>query len=417
MGLLTQTEMRATPRNGVMGLLSDALMFGKRIANKVTVPDAVPLIGGQGMGDMLVGNAPSEINEWSYGNAPMRINPLAGKTASYVPETKPGRAGGLLDALALAQVPGGKGAMAASVGLLDGGAMNHAATVFHGSPHKFDKFDSSKIGTGEGAQAYGHGLYLAESPDVARSYKTALEGKIATLDMRDLQQHDAGEAAINAAKSMFDMGYSDDAVAGVLQQAYKSLQPKLAKLAMQAAKPGSLYKVDLPDDKIARMLDWDKPLSQQAPNVQQAFPTTFDGVREFGRQARALRSQANELFETEPTQALALNVAARRLDARAVAIGRPDATGRDVYELLMEAMGDKAGNLSVLGMPGARQWDGAKAAQYMRDLGIPGSRYLDGGSRGAGAGSSNYVVFPGEEDALSILERNGQPMGLLGGLR
>ena len=32
------------------------------------------------------------------------------------------------------------------------------AVVYHGSPHKLDKFDSSKIGTGEGAQAYGHGL-------------------------------------------------------------------------------------------------------------------------------------------------------------------------------------------------------------------------------------------------------------------
>src|SRR5512139_1797003 len=44
------------------------------------------------------------------------------------------------------------------------------AIVWHGSPHKFDKFDSSKIGTGEGAQAYGHGLYLAESPEVATQY-------------------------------------------------------------------------------------------------------------------------------------------------------------------------------------------------------------------------------------------------------
>jgi hypothetical protein len=45
------------------------------------------------------------------------------------------------------------------------------AIVYHGSPHKFDKFDSSKIGSGEGSQAYGHGLYVAESPDVARSYQ------------------------------------------------------------------------------------------------------------------------------------------------------------------------------------------------------------------------------------------------------
>src|SRR5215471_5241978 len=30
--------------------------------------------------------------------------------------------------------------------------------AFHGSPHDFDKFSMAKIGTGEGAQAYGHGL-------------------------------------------------------------------------------------------------------------------------------------------------------------------------------------------------------------------------------------------------------------------
>lgn len=37
-------------------------------------------------------------------------------------------------------------------------------------------------------------------------------------------------------------------------------------------------------------------------------------------------------------------------------------------------------------------------------------RYLDGGSRDAGAGSSNFVVFPGNEGLLKILERNGGPI-------
>jgi len=45
------------------------------------------------------------------------------------------------------------------------------AIVWHGSPHKFDAFDASKIGTGEGAQAYGHGLYLADSPTIAKNYQ------------------------------------------------------------------------------------------------------------------------------------------------------------------------------------------------------------------------------------------------------
>ena len=55
-----------------------------------------------------------------------------------------------------------------------------------------------------------------------------------------------------------------------------------------------------------------------------------------------------------------------------------------------------------------------KEAQMVRGLrtaGIPGIRYLDGGSRGAGQGTRNYVVFPGEESLLKILERNGVPLG------
>ena len=57
------------------------------------------------------------------------------------------------------------------------------AIVWHGSPHKFDKFDSSKIGTGEGAQAYGHGLYFAESPEVAGQYAANVKDMGAIRDV------------------------------------------------------------------------------------------------------------------------------------------------------------------------------------------------------------------------------------------
>lgn len=43
--------------------------------------------------------------------------------------------------------------------------------AYHGSPHDFDRFSLDKIGTGEGAQAYGHGLYFAENEGVAKSYR------------------------------------------------------------------------------------------------------------------------------------------------------------------------------------------------------------------------------------------------------
>ena len=45
-----------------------------------------------------------------------------------------------------------------------------AIKAYHASPYRFDNFDISKIGTGEGAQAYGRGLYFAEHPMVADDY-------------------------------------------------------------------------------------------------------------------------------------------------------------------------------------------------------------------------------------------------------
>ena len=49
--------------------------------------------------------------------------------------------------------------------------------AYHGTPHRFTKFDISKIGTGEGAQAFGWGLYFAERKQVAQFYREALSGK------------------------------------------------------------------------------------------------------------------------------------------------------------------------------------------------------------------------------------------------
>ena len=48
-----------------------------------------------------------------------------------------------------------------------GGPTPSGIHVYHSSPHDFDKFDLAKIGTGEGAQMYGHGIYAAENPAVS----------------------------------------------------------------------------------------------------------------------------------------------------------------------------------------------------------------------------------------------------------
>jgi hypothetical protein len=239
-------------------------------------------------------------------------------------------------------------------------AMNKqtGAIVWHGSPHKFDKFDSSKIGTGEGAQAYGHGLYLAESPDVAKGYQQGLTNGALIKDA------DVSDDAFYSAQMLMKnyMNNMDEVLKAKPTYAPAIEAQKLIKSG-KIRPEGSLYKVDLPDDQIAKMLDWDKPLSQQP-----------QGARE------ALAKLDPDMYhpsggDYDPTE-----------------------LGQMIYQRLAQKGQDAA-------------------AISMRQQGIPGIRYLDGGSRSDGAGTSNFVVFPGNEGVLKIMERNGQPLGLMGGVK
>lgn len=123
--------------------------------------------------------------------------------------------------------------------------------AYHGSPHDFDKFDLSKIGTGEGAQAYGSGLYFAENEGVAKAYRDTLapdHAKYAAGNYKAVY----GDGALDAAMR------DGDTVAAEYLKAEKEGTAKA---------PGHMYQVRInanPED----FLDWDKPLSQQSEKVR-----------------------------------------------------------------------------------------------------------------------------------------------------
>jgi len=241
------------------------------------------------------------------------------------------------------------------------------ATVYHGSPHKFEKFDASKIGTGEGAQAYGHGLYFAESPAVAKEYREKLSSTGGAKKLLGNASGDVDEAISEAKRKI---GHYQDLIAngggGAMDRAKSFLQLSEKNLsdlnAMKQGLPentGALYKVDLPDEVIAKMLDYDKPVKDQ--------PLVLEAIRS------RLPEDMIDSFNANVESGI---------------------SGANAYKNWL--------------------WDGGKTeaskAETLKNMGIPGIRYLDGGSRGTGAGTSNFVVFPGEEDALTILERNQQPI-------
>lgn len=95
-------ELKSSPRNSALGKLADLLTRGRNAANEYEIKDWVPLLGGTGVGDLLIGKAPEEVNEWSYGNAPMHVT--GGGTGSLIPQTKQGRQQSLADAVFLSQI-------------------------------------------------------------------------------------------------------------------------------------------------------------------------------------------------------------------------------------------------------------------------------------------------------------------------
>jgi hypothetical protein len=231
------------------------------------------------------------------------------------------------------------------------------AIVYHGSPHTFDKFDMSKIGTGEGAQAYGHGLYLADSPIVAGEYqKTLASGKLIGFDPK---RH--GAEAERDVRQLLLMQKDNPRQFAEVAGDRSSYLGKIAtdiKQGRLKADEGNLYKVDLPDEHIAKMLDWDKPLSQQSPAVQRAVSESSDPMMRYWAQ----KSAENPAYD-----------------------------GADLLQRL-----------------GGEKGDRAAAAEKLRQAGIPGIKYLDQGSRGAGAGTRNYVVL--DDKLPRILERNGKSL-------
>jgi|694.fasta_scaffold84565_3 hypothetical protein len=230
--------------------------------------------------------------------------------------------------------------------------------VYHGSPHRFEEFDASKIGTGEGAQAYGHGIYLAESPDVAKTYQSAQSPSARKATMT-LQASDGNvNKAIAAMKKEVATMTAHKDSPYLRQGAFQETQDALNYLQQMkkgaAPQTGALYTADLPDEMVDRMLDYDKPLKDQ-PAAYQAIRSTIpaDVVKDF--------------------------------DANV----EKGITGGNAYSNWV--------------------WGGktpAGRSEKLRQLGIVGMKYADAGSRGqGGSGTRNFVVFPGEEKKVKILKR------------
>jgi hypothetical protein len=270
--------------------------------------------------------------------------------------------------------------------------------AFHGSPHSFDKFSLDHIGSGEGAQAYGHGLYFAENDDVARQYLKKLADADATpgwfrndagdVDMTDVPsglgwlRQDRRENLSNA--QLVQAAEQELARAqSVINTQLRDVQTRKAQDVLDYVKSnpsfrfdwnpatGRMYEVNIKADP-DQFLDWDKPLSQQSEKAKAALQPTIDRTMESIKLAR---------YDTVPTGEPAFIKKFRE------GVETGNILARDLY------FRDKP----------------EVATAKLREAGIPGIKYLDGVSRGKGQGTKNYVIF--DDNLIEIVAIDGQPVG------
>jgi hypothetical protein len=266
--------------------------------------------------------------------------------------------------------------------------------------HPLGRFDMSKIGTGEGAQAYGQGLYFAESEDVARGYREALASRKPSpthkgrgydeLEGPEYRALSAIEREVRYNKKLSPKEAKEVAITSLKQQkkrAAENIDPAIREerlkdydedlAALESMSPddivigGSMYEVNI-DANPDELLDWDLPLSKQS-----------DFVRE---KLQALGDADNKKAVGEYDDALL------------------DALFNDSNKALPKQPVDLSGkHLYYRSAPDAT--DPADASKALKDIGIKGIRYKDGFSRGTDGGTSNYVIF--DDRLISIAKKYG----------
>lgn len=293
--------------------------------------------------------------------------------------------------------------------------------AFHGSPHDFDRFKMAHIGTGEGAQVFGHGLYFGEKEGTARYYRNMLTDSGPSVQLPDAWRVDDDSARV-AHLALQDTASSDhlanfppdkaslihrtrqelhadafdlDQIADTkgwdgmsawpedIQDREISSTRKEAQVKRQAAdllgtlspedlnvhypeKVGKLYEVTIPEK--SQLLSWEDNLAEQPEVIQ-------DAVR------RVISKLPGEEIDEER-------------------LGRM--SGKTIYHLIgLRLSEDK---------PDGLVRNDKAASEALKAEGVPGLKYLDAGSRDASEKSThNFVIW--DEDKIQLTRKFDQAKG------
>ena len=264
--------------------------------------------------------------------------------------------------------------------------------AFHGSAADFDEFRLDKIGTGEGNQAFGYGLYFSDSEDIAKFYTSALrkrepvlfkgepikyisdtaEGDLVSNDIINLNRvrdriadkgmslQEAKDSAIDELQQTISNFQKNDENKKVINELNKdinfinNLQDKDFSY-----NTGKTYKVDIKAFR-DNLLDHDKPVSKQNKIIKDIIQKIY------------LENDLKPLRKTT--------------------------TGEDVIDELAVKFSKLENNKLI--------YDNKKVSEILNAAGIKGIKYKSGQLSGMDDSlATNFVIF--DDKIIKVLAKYG----------
>ena len=279
---------------------------------------------------------------------------------------------------------------------------NQAA--WHGSPHDFDKFDLGAIGTGEGNQAHGWGLYFAKKKSVSKNYQKELSKRLGTTNPKLFKVEIPDEKTMLDEDKYFKEQNKD--VVNKIVSAVNDLDIDKRKALLSHYKKHPSYPVNKEYEKILGKL---QSVKQDREYIVEALTNNVNKIKEkiareaateYGynfdelkadntfEMAKKLIGEINEKLsalekEKEVEGAKEKIKEDKILESIGDTFTKTPYTGRDVYVALSKAFGGDKG-----------------ASEFLNSTGVKGITY-DGYTDGR-----CYVVF--DDKAIKVIEKYNQ---------
>ena len=277
-------------------------------------------------------------------------------------------------------------------------------SAWHGSPHDFDEFDLGAIGTGEGNQAHGWGLYFAKKKSVSRNYQKVLSKRLGTTNPKLFKVEIPDEKTMLDEDKYFKEQNKD--IINKIVSAVNDLEIDKRKALLDYYKEHPSYNTN---QEYKKLLGKIQSIKQDRDYIADALTNNVNKIKEkIAREAAAEYGynfdelKADNTFEMAKKLIGEINEKLSALEKEKEVEGAKEKikedkilesigdtftktpyTGRDVYVALSKAFGGDKG-----------------ASEFLNSTGVKGITY-DGYTDGR-----CYVVF--DDKAIKVIEKYNQ---------